>query len=127
MRKHFKYKGVIVNALGLPIFNSDKKKNLASTPKRSYSFHKCFDFNFANTSPKDLIVMYDIPYDKRSEREWLLRQLKKFDYIMIQKSVWVGPSPLPIDFLAYIKSIGLLDQLRTLKLAKPYSKEEKNL
>lgn len=127
MKRRLKYKGVTVNTFGLPIFSSDKKENLVPVQKRNYSFHKCFDFNFANTSPKDLIVMYDIPSDKKSEREWFLRQLKKFDYIMIQKSVWVGPSPLPKDFLAYIKSIGLLDQLRTLKLAKPYSKDEKNL
>jgi hypothetical protein len=43
---------------------------------------------------------------------------------MIQKSVWVGPSPLPKDFLDYVKSIGLLNQLKTLKLAKPYLKED---
>lgn len=66
--------------------------------------------------------MYDIPGDGKSEREWLVRQLKKFDYIMVQKSVWVGPSPLPNDFLKYIKSIGLSKRLKTLKLAKPYSR-----
>lgn len=99
----------------------------ARIPKRNYSFNKCFDFNFANTAPRDLIVMYDIPKGMKKEREWFLRHLKKFDYIMIQKSVWVGPSPLPKDFLHYVKSIGLLNKLRTLKLAKPYSKENRNI
>ena len=28
---------------------------------------------------------------------------KKFHYVMIQKSVWRGPSPLPKEFLDYIK------------------------
>jgi hypothetical protein len=45
---------------------------------------------------------------------------------MIQKSVWVGPSPLPKDFLEYVKSIKLLGQLKAFKLAKPYSEKENN-
>jgi DNA-binding transcriptional regulator PaaX len=68
--------------------------------------------------------MYDIPHEKKKERDWFRRHLKKFNYIMIQKSVWVGPSPLPKDFLDYVKSIGLLSQLKTFKLAKPYTGEE---
>ena len=64
--------------------------------------------------------MYDIPHEKKTERDWFRRQLKNFDYIMIQKSVWVGPSPLPKDFLDYVKMIGLRSQLKTFKLAKPY-------
>ena len=65
--------------------------------------------------------MYDIPHEKKKERDWFRRHLKKFNYIMIQKSVWVGPSPLPKDFLDYVKSIGLLNQLKTFKLAKSYT------
>ena len=44
---------------------------------------------------------------------------------MIQKGIWVGPSPLPKDFLDYVKSIGFFDKLKILKLAKPYSKGSK--
>ena len=51
--------------------------------------------------------MFDISESKRAEREWLRWHLKKFNYLMIQKSVWVGPSPIPKEFLDYIKSIGL--------------------
>lgn len=71
--------------------------------------------------------MYDIPYQKKKERDWFRRQLKKFDYIMIQKSVWVGPSPLPKEFMDYIKAIGLRSQLKTFKLAKAYSKQKNNI
>ncbi len=71
--------------------------------------------------------MYDIPENKKKEREWFRRQLQKFDYIMIQRSVWVGPSPLPKEFLDYVKKIGLSGQMRTLKLAKPYSKGDRNM
>ena len=125
MKKYLKYKGVTVNAFGLPVLNSDKKGKVASTPKRIYSFHKCFDFNFAITAPKDMILMYDIPHDKRKERDWFRRHLQKFGYIMVQKSVWIGPSPLPKDFLDYVKSIGLSKQLKTFKLATPYIKKRR--
>ena len=51
--------------------------------------------------------MYDIPEVRKAEREWLRWHLKKFGYVLIQKSVWMGPSPLPKDFLDYIKEIKL--------------------
>jgi hypothetical protein len=123
MKKSFNYKGVKVNSFGIPIFNSNKKDVLKSD--KEYSQHICFNFKLDKKLPKNLIIMYDIPYNKRKERDWFRRHLKKLNYIMIQKSVWVGPSPLPKDFIDYVKSIGLLDQLKTFKLAKPYNGDEK--
>ncbi len=61
----------------------------------------------------DLIVMFDIPEDRKSEREWFRIHLKRFGYTMIQKSVWFGPSPLPQEFVAYLYSIGLENNIRT--------------
>jgi DNA-binding transcriptional regulator PaaX len=98
------------------------KEKPVRIPKRIYSFHRCFYDNFKLNSPKDMIVTYDIPANRRKERDWFRRHLQKFDYIMVQKSVWIGPSPLPKDFLNYVKSIGLLKQFKTFKLAKPYTK-----
>jgi len=115
----------MVNALGLPQVSFDKKEKRISTSKRVYSFHKCFDFNFALNSPKNLIVVYDIPDGKRKERDWFRRHLQKFGYILVQKSVWFGPSPLPKDFLDYVESIGLLKQPKTFKLAEPYIEKKK--
>lgn len=140
------YKGISVNIFGLPIFQKENKgsvknefyslcndgylkvedKNLILTKKgRSYLKdlildEKIFENSFPKDSPKDMLLMYDIPEDKKSEREWLRRHLVKFNYIMIQRSVWVGPSPLPKDFVSYIKKIGLRDNLKTFKLAKGY-------
>lgn len=65
--------------------------------------------------------MYDVIEAKKKERDWFRRQLKNFGYIMIQRSVWVGPSPLPKEFLSYVKLIDLQDHLKTFKLAKPYT------
>lgn len=67
--------------------------------------------------------MYDVADGKKKERDWLRRHLIKFGYIMIQRSVWVGPSPLPEQFVAYIKELGLRASVKKFKLAKPYSKK----
>ncbi len=143
------HKGVAVNILGLPVFSNKNKKsvrnayyslckegliytedkNLILTNKgRLYLKNKVlrennFNFSFENNAPKDLLVIYDIPEDKKPEREWFRRHLIKFGYIMIQRSVWVGPSPLPRDFLDYIYKIGLKDNLKTFKLEKGYKKD----
>ena len=112
-----------VNSLGLPVglgLKYNKKK--ITKGKRYYNFS--FNSPFEADSPKNLIVMYDIPHAKKKERDWFRRQLQKFDYVMIQKSVWVGPSPLPKEFLEYVKGIGLKGQLKSFKLARPYNKKE---
>jgi len=115
------YKGVWVNSFGIPTNKPkyDRRKKNSDRVKQIYnvSFYSCFK----ETSPKNLIVIYDIPEEKKKERDWFRRSLKKFNFIMIQRSVWVGPSPLPNDFLDYVKSIGLKDKFKTFKLAKPYS------
>ena len=128
MRKYLKYKGVTVKAFGLPVSGSNKDDvEKAVLPGKMYYQYRCFEHNYKIGSPRNLVVMYDVPKDKRKERNWFRRHLQKFGYIMIQKSVWVGPSPLPKDFLYFVKHIGLLNQLVTLKLAKPYLKGDKNI
>jgi DNA-binding transcriptional regulator PaaX len=122
MKKQLRYKGVPVGIFGLPILN--KKSEKVHKNQKCWSQYKVFNIVYEKTAPKNLIVMYDIPHEKKKEREWFRRQLKKFNYVMIQKSVWVGPSPLPKDFIAYVKSIGLIGQLKTFKLAKSYTGEE---
>ncbi|MEK7088549.1 MAG: CRISPR-associated endonuclease Cas2 [Patescibacteria group bacterium] len=116
------YKGMRVNAFGLPIFNSSKKEQSKKSYKKIRSlYHVSFTSSFKNDSPKNLIVMYDIPDNLKKERDWFRRQLINFGYIMIQRSVWVGPSPLSEEFLDYLKEIKIGDKFKTLKLAKPYN------
>lgn len=147
LKPKFKYKGISVNILGLPSFQKDFAKasalNQLARLKRGGFIEKNGEFlrvtkkgreyirrrqdslsvfvsRFSASASKNLIVMYDIPEDKKAEREWFRFHLKKFGYAMIQKSVWVGPSPLPTDFLKYIEEIKLRSCVKTFKLAKPY-------
>ncbi|MFA5791835.1 MAG: CRISPR-associated endonuclease Cas2 [Candidatus Paceibacterota bacterium] len=122
-RKRFYYKGMQVNAFGLPVFNSSRKeqnKKYSRKIRRRSLYHVSFSSYFKKDAPKNLIIMYDIPHTLKKERDWFRRHLIKFGYIMVQKSVWVGPLPLPKNFLNYLKEIKIGDNFKTFKLAKSY-------
>ncbi len=124
------YKGIKIGDFGLPKLaklKSNKNFKKESNLRIRSQYHDSFLSPFQKTSPRNLIVMYDIPHEKKKERDWFRRHLKKFNYIMIQKSVWVGPSPMPEDFLDYVDSIGLKNKLKTFKLAKPFTGDSSNL
>ena len=121
------YKGMRVNAFGLPITRSNPVNRIKKKNRKRNFYHTAFSSPFLKDSPKNLILMYDVIEEKKKERDWLRRQLKNFDYIMIQRSVWVGPSPLPKEFIDYIKAIGLHDHLKTFKLAKTYTGKGNNI
>jgi hypothetical protein len=119
-----KYKGVSTNLFGLPDLSNDNSKKEKNIIKREYL--RSFVFDFGKNAPKNLLLMYDIPHARKKERDWFRRQLKNFDFIMIQKSVWVGPSPLPKEFLDYLKRIDLHKEFKTFKLAKSYLEKGNN-
>lgn len=150
LKPQFKYKGMSVNMFGLPSFRAKCSKSTFSNEfsrlkrenfiekdgeylritkkgqeyvKRKQDNLSMFSLSFPKDSPKNLLVMYDIPEEKKAEREWFRFHLKKFGYEMIQRSVWVGPSPLPEDFLNYLKEIKLKSCIKTFKLTKSYSND----
>lgn len=142
----FRYKGMRVNAFGLPAYNNTSKKvytnTLCKLKNKEYIQHKgdyifptnkgkeflkkkqdslsVFSSPFKKDEPKVLLVMFDIPEGKKAHRDWFRFHLKRFDYEMIQRSVWVGPSPLPKEFTDYLKEINLKNCIKTFKLAKAY-------
>ncbi|MEK7572729.1 MAG: CRISPR-associated endonuclease Cas2 [Patescibacteria group bacterium] len=119
--RRLKYKGMSVNLLGLPDFSSGDFRKEKEIIKRKYLYS--FVSNFSENALKDMLLIYDVPEAMKKERDWFRRQLKNFGFIMIQKSVWVGPSPLPKDFLDYLKKIKIGDNFKTFKLAKSYIKK----
>lgn len=145
------YKGIRVNLFGIPILKNHSYGSVRTTlsrlrkngiidnenkgwhltlagrkyMKRKENSLQQFENNFVKGEPKNLIVMFDIPETKKAEREWFRWHLKKFKYEMIQKSVWVGPSPLPKEFMDYISKIGLKSTIKTFRLAKSYSEKSK--
>jgi len=140
------YKGVKVNFLGIPRFKSYKKDVIYNTVsrlkkkgliekelagivlskygkeyvKRKFDSLKQFERPENLSKDRNLLLMFDIPTSKKAHREWLRWHLKKFNYIMVQKSAWVGPYPLPKEFNEYLKNIKLDKCIKTFKLDKPY-------
>ena len=115
------YKGMRVNSFGIPLFTRGRESRAKTEGRKKAFYNSAFISPFKKDAPKNLIVMYDISHNMKKERDWFRRHLVKFGYIMIQKSVWVGPSPLPKDFLDYLKEIKIGDSFKTFKLAKSYN------
>lgn len=136
--------GVSFSLIGLPVFANHKPKSIRTSiarlkQKEFVTFEgkhlvtttkgkqylktrnarlQIFPSPFAKNAPKNLLVMFDIPEVRKSEREWFRTQLCRFGYQMIQRSVWLGPSPLPRQFVVYVQSIGLGDTIKTFKVSR---------
>ncbi len=145
-KTNIKYKGIRVNLFGLPVLSNYKHSSVKATAfrmknkgfldknnlgwlitkkgsdllKNKPKAFKKFTSQFSDKAPKNLLIIFDVPQTRREYRDWFRRQLRIFGYILIQKSVWVGPSPLPKEFTTYIKEIGMKDYIKTFKLKKGY-------
>src|SRR3990167_9272751 len=119
------YKGVRTNMFGIPQIKNKSDNTIRSTKSQMKNrvfienYDQCWHITpggreymrmkinslkkfpniFKKDAPKNLMVMFDIPEKQKAEREWFRWHLKKLNYKMIQKSVWVGPSPLPKQFI----------------------------
>ena len=118
------YKGMKIDLLGLPVGDFNKSDRVKKKNRKRNFYHISFISRFPENAPKNLLLIYDIPEAMKKERDWFRRHLIKFGYIMIQKSVWVGPSPLPKEFLDYLKEIKIGDSFKTFKLAKGYESKK---
>ncbi|MCX6713969.1 MAG: hypothetical protein NTV48_02590 [Candidatus Vogelbacteria bacterium] len=63
-------------------------------------------------SDRKIIIAFDIPEDKRKGRNWLRVELISLNFKMLQKSVWLGPAPLPKEFLDHLKIMDVLPYLK---------------
>ena len=109
-------KGLVEIKLGKWFLTKAGKEYFENKRKLYLKFSSPFLLN----APKNLLLMFDIPESRKAERNWLRWHLREFQYFMIQKSVWVGPSPLPKKFSAHLKEMGLYNYIKTFKLAKSY-------
>lgn len=62
--------------------------------------------------PKNMIIAFDIPEPLKSRRNWLRIELLNLDFVMLQKSLWFGPSPLPKEFLSSLNQMKLLSYIK---------------
>jgi len=63
-------------------------------------------------SNKKVIIAFDIPEADRRNRGWLRIELVSLGFKILQKSVWLGPAPLPKEFINNLKFMKLLPYLK---------------
>lgn len=56
---------------------------------------------------KRRLVCFDIPERDRAKRRWLRTELVACGYRPLQRSVWIGETPLPTDFIANLDALNL--------------------
>ena len=64
------------------------------------------------------LVMYDIPESDRRKRDWIRSELVASGYNQLQKSVWLGYSPLPENFVRSVKDFGLVNRVQIVSINK---------
>jgi DNA-binding transcriptional regulator PaaX len=59
-------------------------------------------------SDDKIIISFDIPESHRRYRNWLRIELTHLNFKIMQKSVWLGPSPLPQEFIKALQDRNLI-------------------
>lgn len=68
---------------------------------------------------KERLVCFDIPERDRAKRRWLRGELVACGYHPLQKSVWLGETPLPKEFLSALDALGLHGKVHILGVEAP--------
>lgn len=66
----------------------------------------------AARKPKRMIIAFDIPEHLRKKRDWLRIELAALGFIQLQKSVWLGPAPLPRSFIEAIVELEIVGYMK---------------
>jgi len=74
--------------------------------------------NFNKNSPINTIVSFDIPETNRVSRNWVRNQLKIFNYKMLQQSLWLGPGPLPTNFIKRLNELKIRENIKIFPIKK---------
>lgn len=77
------------------------------------NFHK--SYKVKQNSPKNMIISFDIPEKQRKKRDWLRIELVNLGFSILHKSVWLGPAPLPREFIKSVKDLNLIAYLKFFK------------
>lgn len=64
-----------------------------------------------------IIVVFDIPEEKRSKRNWIRRVLHTMGFVMLQRSVWASQTILPKAFADKIATQGLAPHVKIIETA----------
>jgi virulence-associated protein VapD len=64
------------------------------------------------------IVVFDIPERERKKRDWLRVALHQLGFRMLQRSVWIGRTKIPEDFLSDLRRLKLFQYIEIIAITK---------
>lgn len=64
------------------------------------------------------LVIFDIPERERQKRVAIRVELAGLNFMQLQKSVWIGYSPLPQSFISLIDELNLTGRVHIFSVAK---------
>ncbi len=76
---------------------------------------------------KARIVVFDIPERQRRKRDWLRMQLLACDFAPLQKSVWTGTRPLPVELIEEIDALDLGAYVHIMSIGEKGTLVSRNL
>ena len=76
-------------------------------------------YSYASESDGVLkIVIFDIPEKERKKRLWLCAALRNLNFTMLQKSVWVGKTKLPDEFIHNLNELHMISFVEIFAISK---------
>ena len=70
------------------------------------------------TGQRDTIIVFDVPEQEREKRDLLRIELLALGFEPLQKSVWIGGSPLPEEFIRAVHELGALPCIHIFTVKK---------
>jgi DNA-binding transcriptional regulator PaaX len=100
---------------GCELLKKLKLKKANDLPKVDYKSEK-------DDSVK--IIIFDVPEEERRKRDWLRWALTNLKFNMLQKSVWVGRSKIPEEFISDLDKFKMLAYVEIFAITKTGSLRE---
>lgn len=71
-----------------------------------------------SSRPALILVVFDIPEREKRKRRWLRESLKNLGFSFLQRSVWLGKTALPSEFIHDLRRLKLIDCVHILAIGK---------
>lgn len=105
----------LVTSAGKGFWQITKKGREQASLLNKHKVYEEFREKYKGKKP-DTIVVFDVPELNRKKREYLRLELLSLGYAPVQKSVLIGHSPLPREFLDYIREMKLSSYIQIFSI-----------
>ncbi|MEW6407586.1 MAG: hypothetical protein AB1465_02760 [Patescibacteria group bacterium] len=82
-----------------------KRRKKLTIPVKKYKIKKGADV---------IIIIFDIPEREKKKRDWLRRVLYSLDFSMLQRSVLIGKTVLPQEFIKDLKDLEISQYIKII-------------